>query len=99
MHMLLPVQLALIKPYTDAADLLRPILKEEAPTAAELVATGMTNRRAEAIAEEYLEFNGYPTLATCRRRRLAVKARRKGRVAVALFPSASKRRLREPNDN
>jgi hypothetical protein len=91
MHMLVPVPVVLIAPYTEAAELLRPILGKTAPTPSDLVATGMTNRRAEAIAEEYLEFNGLPTLATCRmrqrlRRSLTGKIRHSGRVAVALLP-------------
>lgn len=68
MFVLVPIPLPLLMPFEAAEKILRPVLGSEAPTVAQLIAHQIGNRHVDCIVEEFLEFNGYPSLATCRRK-------------------------------
>lgn len=65
MFVLLPVTITQLICYAEAAEILRLELGRKAPKLARLMAMEITNRRAKTIAEEFLEFNGYPNLRRC----------------------------------
>lgn len=92
MLVLVPIPLPLLVPFVVAEKTLRPVLGREAPSMAKLIAHQIGNRQVDCIVEEFLEFNGYPSLATCRRK-LAGKRRAKGK---SQSPSAVRRALTRP---
>ena len=99
MLILIPIPAPHVFIYAAAVQLLRPALGAKAPTITDLIVTEMANRRPQTIAEEYLDFNGYPPLGMCRRklaeqRRAAVNAKA-GRKATA-GPRVAQRALHGP---
>lgn len=99
MFILMPIPVSQVFIYATAVRLLRPALGAKVPTIADLIAMEMTNRRPQTIAEEYLEFNGYPPLQMCRRKlaeqRRAAGNAKAGRNATA-GPCVVRRALRRP---
>lgn len=68
MFVLLPIHVTHVACYAAALQLLRRALGAKAPSLPDLIAMEMTNRRPRTIAEEYLDFKGYPPLRVCRQR-------------------------------